>query len=83
MLIEKDDIVLYFSYTAPMLKGVEIGRVIEVETHHTKKYYKIENSNYLFKQEQIILKLTSSQVQRYEMIKGGLNHRLREGDLSN
>ena len=71
MLIEKGDTVLYIVYHAPYLKGIDIGLVTNIEILHKRKFYEIEKSNNLYRQDQIILKFTKDQLIRYHLINEG------------
>lgn len=71
MLIEKGDTVLFIVYHAPSLKGFDIGKITSKEVIHKKKFYEIDNSHNLYRQDQIILKLTEEQIRRLDLINRG------------
>ena len=83
MLLEEGDTVLYVVYHAPSLKGFDIGKISKKETIHTKKYYEIDSSHNLYRQDQIILKLTQDQIRRLDLISRGpiINSKSRPPEL--
>ncbi len=71
MKLNLGDTVLLHVYFAPNLDGVEVGVVKGQEVHNNKVFYTIVGKRELFRADQIILKFTSDQLQRYELIRSG------------
>lgn len=73
MRLNPGDTVLIYVYFAPNLTGVEVAEIESIEMFNNKPYYNLRGKKDLYRQDQIILKFTSDQVQRYEIIKDGPN----------